>query len=338
MSSLASIGLGFSALGASEIPPFADEEAKAIFDEALALGISRFDTAPLYGGGQSEDRLGMLLSGIPRDSYVLSTKVGRYRPYGEVLADQRNNPTDVYDYSADTTFQSIESSLKRLGTDRLDIVYVHDCDNFVEDAVKHTLPALVQLRDQGVIGQIGIGSNNAPTHEAILDRAEVDVLMVANSYSLLTQDADKRLFLLCQGRTIGVELAAPFNSGILAVGSRDAAAMYRYAAPSPEVMSRTRKIEAVCEAHGVSLKQAALQYCARHPTVDRLILGLVAPEALRSNLNDLQAAVPQGFWDELDSIGIPSPTPHSTQSTHGFNKEKTQENCVKSKEHPIQGE
>lgn len=335
MSSLASIGLGFSALGASEKPPLADEEAKAIFKETLALGISRFDTAPLYGGGQSEDRLGKLLSGVPRDSYILSTKVGRYRPYGEVLADQRNNPSDVYDYSADATVQSIEGSLKRLGTDRLDIVYVHDCDNFVDEAVKQTLPALVRLRDQGVIGQVGIGSNNASTHEAIVDRADVDVLMVANSYSLLTQDAGKRLFPTCQRRKVGVELAAPFNSGILAVGSSDARAMYRYATPSPEVLSKTRKIEAVCKAHGISLKQAALQYCARHPAVDRLILGLVAREALRSNLNDFQAGVPQGFWEELESIGIPSPTPHSTKSTHGFNENKTQENCVKSKDHPI---
>lgn len=322
MTVVASIGLGFSALGASEKPPLPDIEVEAIFKAALALSIRRFDTSPLYGGGQSEDRLGRLLSGVPRDSYVLSTKIGRYRPYGEVLSDQRNNPTDVYDYSADATFRSVEKSLERLGTDRLDIIYVHDCDNFIDEATKQALPALIKLRDQGVVGRVGIGSNHTSTHEAMLDRAELDILMVANSYSLLTQDAGERLFPMCQRRGVSVELAAPFNSGILAVGADEASATYRYAPPEPDILQKTRKIEAVCRAHAVPLKRAALQYCARHPAVEKVVLGLVPPDALQSNLNDLQTDIPSAFWEELERIGIPSPFPKSNQTTHGFNKKK----------------
>jgi D-threo-aldose 1-dehydrogenase len=315
MTRLAAIGLGFASLGASEKPPLAADLAGKILESALALNIRRFDTSPLYGGGQSEKRLGELLIGLPRDSYILSTKVGRYRPYGEVLANQRNNPTDRYDYSADTTRRSIEKSLERLGVDKFDIVYIHDCDNFVNEAVVDALPALVQLRDEGVVCRIGVGSNNASTHEAMVKRADLDVLMVANSYSLLTQDADERLFPICQQRNISVELAAPFNSGILAVGPDDAMATYRYGTPEPEILNRTRQIAAVCNAHDVPLKRAALQYCARHPAVDCLILGLVEPKALRSNFADMQADIPPALWTDLAKIGVPVPKQRREKET-----------------------
>ena len=306
MTRLADIGLGFASLGASEKPPLTDELAEAIFESVLALNIRRFDTSPLYGGGQSEKRLGEFLSQLPRDDYILSTKVGRYRPYGEVLTNQRNNPTDRYDYSADATRRSIEQSMQRLEVDWLDIVYVHDCDNHVKQAAEYALPELERLRSEGMIRQIGVGSNNSATHEAMLKKADLDILMVANSYSLLTQDADERLFPLCQQKNIPVELAAPFNSGILAVSS-GATTTYRYAAPQPEILRRTRQIEAICHAHEVPLKRAALQYCARHPAVDRVILGLVEPQALRSNLADLQEDIPPALWTDLAKVGVSEP-------------------------------
>ncbi len=313
MTRLADIGLGFAALGASEKPPLADNLAEAIFDSVLELNIRRFDTSPLYGGGQSEKRLSKLLSQLPRDDYILSTKVGRYRPYGEVLTNQRNNPTDRYDYSAGTTRRSIEESMKRLGVDWLDIVYIHDCDNHIEEAAESALPELVRMRSEGVIRQIGVGSNNSGTHEAMLKRADLDILMVANSYSLLAQDADERLFPLCQQQNISVELAAPFNSGILALGST-AKSTYRYAAPQPGILRRTRQIEAICHAHDVPLKRAALQYCARHPAVGRVILGLVEPHELRSNLADLQNDIPPALWTDLAKIGVSEPMATGQQS------------------------
>lgn len=307
MTGTASIGLGFASLGASQQAPLADDVAEKIFEAALALNIDRFDTSPLYGGGQSEERLGKLLLGQPRDNYILSTKVGRYRPFGKVLANQRSNPSDVYDYSADASLRSIEKSLKRLGVDRFDIVYIHDCDNFVKEAAEGAFPALCRLRDEGVIGRIGCGSNNASTHEAMLDRVNLDVLMVANSYSLLTQDADERLFPICLQRNISVELAAPFNSGILATGPDNATTTYRYAEPEPEILDRTRQIASICKDHDVPLKRAALQYCARHPAVERLILGLVEPDDLRSNIADMQTKIPPELWIDLEKIGVPDP-------------------------------
>ncbi|AZV76982.1 aldo/keto reductase [Parasedimentitalea marina] len=355
-----SIGLGFASLGASQQLPLSDDVAENIFEAALALNITRFDTSPLYGGGQSEDRLGKLLKGQPRDSYILSTKVGRYRPYGAVLADQRNNPTDIYDYSADACLRSIEKSLERLGVDRFDIVFIHDCDRFVKEAVAGAFPALCRLRDQGVIGSIGCASNTARTHEAILNRVDLDVLMVANSYSLLTQDAGARLLPFCLRNNISVELAAPFNSGILATGPGDMTTTYRYATPDPEILDRTRRIAAICDAYGVPLKRAALQYCARHPAVERLILGLVEPDDLRCNMVDMQMKIPSELWADLAEIGVPDPIailekscrPGSqnyagrpvskrniqTASTAHENQKEDVGNYAKLQQHPISGE
>lgn len=356
----ASMGLGFASLGASQKPPLADDVAEKIFEAALALNINRFDTSPLYGGGQSEERLGKLLLGHPRDSYILSTKVGRYRPFGKMLTNQRNNATDVYDYSADCSLRSIEKSLKRLGVDRFDIVYIHDCDSFVKEAATGAFPALCRLRDEGVIDRIGCGSNNASTHEAILDRIDLDVLMVANSYSLLSQDAGERLFPLCLQRNISVELAAPFNSGILATGPDNVKTTYRYEAPEPEILNRTRRIASICNAYGVPLKRAALQYCMRHPAVERLILGLVEPDDLRSNIADMHLEIPPELWIDLAKIGVPDPiaslecnsAPRTqacagksvsnqdgqTASTAHENQKEDVENYAKLQQQPISGE
>lgn len=309
MSALAKpVGLGFGLLGTTNTAPISDGEAERMFEAAWDLAVRRFDTAPLYGGGLSEERLGRLLKGRPRDAYVLSTKVGRYRSYSAPVTDPRENPGDWHDYSRDATLRSVETSLRRLGVDHLDIVFVHDCDRSIEDALDGALPALKELRSQGVIGAVGCGSNLADTHLALLQRAELDVLMVAGRFTLLDQSAGDALLPVCRERGVEVELAAPFNSGILATGPDDSATRFDYQSPDNDIRDRVRAIEAICTAHDVSLKRAALHYSAAHPAVTRLILGLIHPDGLRSNLADLREPVPDGLWAALAGLGLAHPS------------------------------
>lgn len=307
MSTTASLGLGFGLLGTTNTLPVTDESARAIFDCAQSLGIHRFDTAPLYGGGLSEERLGRLIADVPRDQYVLSTKVGRNRLYAAAVTNPKDNAGDSRDYSHDGTLRSIEQSLKRLGTDRLDIVFIHDCDDHIDEAVSGAWPALNRLKEEGVIGRIGCGSNVSATHERLLERVPLDILMVANCYSLMQNGAAEKLLPKCIELGLEVELAAPFNSGILATGADDPKARYDYATAGAEVRERVRQIEQVCLEHGCTLKQAALHYCARHPAVHRLILGLAEPAQLMSNHADLQSPVSEALWDALDEIGVVNP-------------------------------
>lgn len=301
------VGLGFGLLGTTNTAPIPDEDAEAMFAAAWDMGLRRFDTAPLYGGGLSEDRLGRLLRAVPREAYALSSKVGRYRAYAATVANPKDNPGDWHDYSRDATLRSVEASLKRLGTDRLDIAFVHDCDDDVAAALDGALPALAELKSQGVVGAIGCGSNLAATHLALVQQAELDVLMVAGRFTLLDQTAARALFPACLARGIAVELAAPFNSGILATGPDDPATRFDYEAPDDDTRARVRAIQSICAAHGVPLKRAALHYSAAHPAVRRLVLGLTEPDGLRSNLDDLSLPVPPGLWAALAELGIPDP-------------------------------
>lgn len=302
------VGLGFGLLGTTNTAPIPDAEAERMMAAAWEMGIRRFDTAPLYGGGLSEARLGRLLQGLPRDAYRLSSKVGRYRDYAATVTNPKQNPGDWHDYSREATLRSVEASLKRLGVDRLDIVFVHDCDDHLQAALDGALPALVELKSQGVLCAIGCGSNVAATHLALLEAAELDVLMVAGRFTLLDQSAGKELFPICLARGVEVELAAPFNSGILATGPDDPATRFDYQFPDDETRARVRAIQAVCAAQGIPLKRAALHYSAAHPAVTRLVLGLTAPDGLRSNLGDLSTPVPPGLWAALAERGIPDPT------------------------------
>lgn len=301
------VGLGFGLLGTTNATPISDGDADRMFAAAWDLGLRRFDTAPLYGGGLSEDRLGRLLRGRPRADYVLSSKVGRYRAYGAAVTDAKAHPGDWRDYSRDATLRAVETSLTRLGTDHLDIVFVHDCDTHLAEARDGALPALAELRAEGVVGAIGCGSNLAATHLALLRDAVLDVLMVAGRFTLLDQSAAESLFPLCLARGVQVELAAPFNSGILATGADAAVTRFDYAPPSPAIRDRVRDIEDICQTHGVPLKRAALQYSAGHPAVTRLVLGLVHPDGLRSNLADLSTPVPDTLWPALAALGIAPP-------------------------------
>ena len=302
-----SIGFGFALLGTSNTNYISDEEAENIFQCIIDHGILRFDTAPLYGGGLSEERLGKLLIKIPRNNYILSTKVGRYRPYASHISNPKNNPEDWYDFSSETTKRSVEKSLNRLGTDFLDIVFIHDCDNHIEEAVNTCLPILQDLKSQGVLGSIGCGSNVAETHEKILKFAEFDILMLEGRFTLLDQSALGSLFSYTMSKSVDVELASPFNSGILATGSEKKNSRFDYMPVGTNVLKRVSEIEKICSKFDVSLKRAALTYSLSHPAVKRLILGLVHPTGLASNITDLSKPPPNELWEALSIIGIPNP-------------------------------
>lgn len=296
MASATKVGLGFGQLGNSVGEEAAEELVRLAFD----VGIHRFDTAPFYGCGESEERLGRILLGYDRAAYQLSTKVGRYRP---------DTVEDHWDYSRDTTLRSIERSLNRLRTDRLDIVFLHDCENRVEEASGEAYRALRELKAQGVVGAIGSGSVDAAAHAALLGRVDLDILMVAGRYTLLDQTASDELFPMCLERGIDVELAGPFNSGILATGPDFAAARFDYRQADDAIRNRVRAIEAICSQFDVPLKRAALAYAGSHPAVNRLVLGLATPPQLMSNLRDLTLPVPDALWMALAGLGIALPEP-----------------------------
>lgn len=302
------VGLGFGLLGTTNTAPISDAQADEMFAAAWDMGVRRFDTAPLYGGGLSEERLGRLLRGRPRGEYVLSTKVGRYRDYAAKVVNPKDNPGDWHDYSRDATLRSVDHSLRRLGTDHLDIVFVHDCDAHLSQALTGALPALADLKAQGVIRALGCGSNIAATHHALLRESDLDVLMVAGRFTLLDQSAATGLFPLCLSRGVQVELAAPFNSGILATGPDAPVTRFDYQPPDAALRDRVRAIQTVCLGEDVPLKRAALHYTAAHPAVTRLVLGLIHADGLRSNLHDLAAPVPDTLWPALQRLNIPNPT------------------------------
>ena len=226
----------------------------------------------------------------------VSTKVGHYRRYGEIGGDW-------WDFGADSVRRSVDASLKRLGVTTIDTVFLHDCDDHVDAAAREAYPILRQLQQEGVIGAIGAGCNQAHTLEALLDRVELDTVMVAGRYTLLDQSAAETLFPRCQERKVRVIMAAPFNSGILATGSAAAQTRFDYQPPDAALRARVRAIEDICQSHGASLKAVALQFAASHPTVSQLMLGFIDVAGLQSNLSDLTTPLPEGLWGDLQSAG-----------------------------------
>jgi D-threo-aldose 1-dehydrogenase len=268
---------------------------------ALDVGITFIDTAPLYGAGRSEQRLASALAGVPRDSYVLSTKVGRLiTPDGKV----------VFDFSRDGVLRSFEDSLRRLQLDRVDILLVHDPDDHEQLALEQAFPALAELRQQGVIGAIGAGMNQWQMEDRFAESFDVDCFLLAGRYTVLEQTALEFLER-CQQRGIGIFLGGVYNSGILATGARPGAT-YNYAAAPAEIMERVQRIETVCARYQVPLHRAAAQFALAHPAVTAVVLGAVIPAEVQANYGALFAPIPSERWDDLRREGLvreDAPTP-----------------------------
>ena len=311
-------GLDFSTFGFGGTPlallDHTSDAGKAVdlVDAALAGGVGYLDVAPFYGAGLAEHRMGEALIGRPRDAFILSTKVGR------LLRPGRDEPgpalpfTPVFDYSYDGIMRSFEDSLGRLGVERIDILYVHDVSpRWAGDAIEERFrtvmdggyKALLQLRKSGAIRAFGVGINDAEWCVRFAEAGDFDLFMLAGRYTLLDHSAHDRLLPLCRERGIGIVLAAPFNSGILATGAKPGATFFYTEAP-PELMQRTARIAQVAAAHGVALPAAALQFPLRQAEVLTVVAGSRTVAELEANLGHVQAAIPKAFWQELAHQGL----------------------------------
>jgi|KBSSwiStaDraftv2_1062776.scaffolds.fasta_scaffold229971_2 D-threo-aldose 1-dehydrogenase len=319
-------GLGGAPLGnlGSVMP---DEQAEDLVAAAWEDGVRYFDTAPAYGNGLSELRFGQALEGRPRDAFVLSTKVGCGLTPGEPEPGPWVDPAPYrmsFDYSYDGALRQLESSLERLRTDRVEIVYIHDVDvahhgaaqpqRFAE-AMSGSYRALAELREQGVVRAIGVGVNEAEVCMAAAEAGDFDCFLLAGRYTLLEQGAIADLLPLCEERDIAIVMGGVFNSGILATGAREGA-RYNYAPASPEILARVARIEGICARFGVPLGAAAAQFPLGHPSITSVVLGARRRQQQAVNHTFMTHPIPDSLWAALKadgalpaSVPVPSATP-----------------------------
>jgi D-threo-aldose 1-dehydrogenase len=319
------LGLGSTPLGnmyrAMDLPG-----AIATVHAAAEAGIGYIDTAPAYGFGLSETRLGQAIAALPRSTLILSTKVG----YKLVPADPAERTRGIwdqplpmrseFDWSRDATLRSIEGSLERLGVSAVDMIAIHDPDESIflkpgddphghshfKEAMEGAYRVLADLRSQGVIKAVGVGMNQWQMLCDFAAAGDFDYFLLAGRYTLLDQDSLAHLLPLCERRGISVIICGPYNSGILATGAVPGAT-YDYQPAAPEVLQRVRSIEAVCARHGVSLQAAALQFPLHSPVVASIIPGARSIAEVESNLGFVQQPIPADFWAELKAEGLIDP-------------------------------
>jgi D-threo-aldose 1-dehydrogenase len=297
-----SIGLGSAPLGGL-FTPVSDADAEATIERAWSLGVRFFDTAPLYGFGLAERRMGAFLRQKPRESYAISTKVGRLlrAPDGDAAEDdhykagQRERP--VFDFSYDGVMRSVEESLARLGLDRVDVLLVHDPDDHYDDALTGAFRALERLRAEGTVKAIGAGMNQSEMLVRFAEAVPVDCFLLAGRYTLLDQGALDALFPVCEARNIGILLGGIYNSGILA--NPGAGAKFNYQDADAVLVARALELDELCRKHGTNLKAAALQFCMAHPAVTVAVMGARNAGEVADNFAMSETAVPQAFWQEL---------------------------------------
>jgi D-threo-aldose 1-dehydrogenase len=301
--SVTELGFGAAAIGGLFKPSAADV-ARAAVDAAWDAGIRYFDTAPHYGLGMSERRLGEALRGRPRDEYVLSTKVGRLlvpnpAPTGSDLGSGGfavpDDLTRVLDYSADGVRRSLDASLQRLGLDRVDIVLVHDPDDHADQTVSEALPALIKLREQGMIGAVGIGMNQWQVPLRAVRETDLDVVMLAGRWTLADRSGAP-LLEACADRGVSVLAAGPFNSGLLARAWPPDDAHFNYEPAPADVLEHARLLARRSEQHGMTLPQAALRFPLLHKAVACVVAGLGSPGHVRSAAGWLAGPVPDVGW------------------------------------------
>lgn len=310
--------LGPLGYGAAPIGNLYREVSDAESTDALTAawdgGIRYFDTAPHYGLGLSERRVGAFLAEKPRDDFVLSTKVGRVLDPnpdfvgGDDLAFEfavPNRTVRRFDPSEAGIRRSIEDSLERLGLDRIDIAYLHDPDVYdLERGLGEGLPALAKLRDEGIVGAIGIGTNSADAAARAVREGDLDLVMVAGRYTLLEQPALVELLPLCLERGVGVVAAAVFNSGLLATDAPSANGRYNYGIVPPVTLAHAQRLADSCRVEGVALPVAALHYPLRHPAVRTVVVGSARASGVAENAARMSAAVPDSLWTRLRDEGL----------------------------------
>lgn len=307
--------LGLLSLGAATFgnlyEPVADDDVQATVDAAWARGVRLFDTAPLYGHGRSETRLGAALRGRPRDEYVLASKVGRLLVPADPTAPGDPSifadlpPVEpMFDFSADGVLRSVEASLERLGLDRIDLLHVHDPDDHLDQAVTEAFPALERLKSEGVVQAIGLGTNHPWVADHVLDRVEVDWLLLAGRCTLLDRSGPDEVFGTCALHGVRVQAAGVFNSGILAAPGPGAP--FHYVPAPADVLERVDAMVTVCERHGVPLAAAALQFPLQFPVVRTVLVGARTEAELAEDDDLLRLELPDELWDDLLALDPPT--------------------------------
>jgi D-threo-aldose 1-dehydrogenase len=287
------MGLGTAGMGNLYIK-ITQDEADEMVHLAIDQGLKFFDTAPHYGRGIAENRLGLALQGISRDKYVMSSKVGRVvTPDGDQYVD----------FSRDGILRSIEGTLKRLKIDYVDILHLHDPDQHYHQALTEGFPALAELRSQGVIKAVGAGMNSWEMLVDFAREADFDCFLLAGHYTLLDQDALPEFLPLCRQKGISVFMGGILNTGILATGAVPGA-RYRYREASPEIMERVARIETVCRRFEVPLNAAATQFPLGHPAVTAVVVGADTKGHIAENRAALEKPIPGEFWQTLRAEGL----------------------------------
>ncbi|GAB7106127.1 aldo/keto reductase [Streptomyces phaeofaciens JCM 4814] len=315
MSTLGRSGVEVTGLGLGAAPlanlysEVTEEQAHATVAAAWRRGVRYFDTAPHYGLGLSERRLGAALREHPRTAYTVSTKVGRrLEPSadgGDDLAHGFAVPAThrrVWDFTADGVRRTLEGCLERLGLDRVDIVYLHDPDDHAEQAFREGYPALEKLRSEGMVGAIGAGMNQSAMLTRFVRDTDVDVVLCAGRYTLLDQSARADLLPAAEERGVSVVIGGAFNSGLLADPAPTAT--YDYARAPGELVDRALRMRAVADRHGITLRAAALAFCAAHPAVASVLVGARSAAEAEDCAEQFATPVPAAFWRELRDTGL----------------------------------
>jgi aryl-alcohol dehydrogenase-like predicted oxidoreductase len=297
------LGLGLAPIGGL-YAPVSEEQALATVERAWELGLRFFDTAPLYGYGLSERRVGKVLRAKDRGGFVLSTKVGRLLVPGGDDEFWFGSPEleAVFDFSPEAVVRSHRESLERLGLDRVDVLLIHDPDDHFEDALAGAYPALDDLRRRGVVSAVGVGMNQAPMPARFVRTVDLDCVLLAGRYTLLDQSGLDELLPLCAERGTAVIAAGVYNSGLLA--DPRAGSTYDYAEAPAELVERAVALGGVCERHGVPLKAAAIQFPLGHSAVACALTGARSARELEENVRMLGLPVPAQLWADLKAEGL----------------------------------
>jgi len=314
LDAITELGLGTSPFG-NLFHETTDADTEAATAVSWQGGIRYFDTAPHYGLGLAERRLGAALRERPRDSYLISTKVGRRlvpTPENAHLQDDDGFAVPAthrreFDFSRDGVLRSVEGSLERLGLDRVDILYLHDPDDHWDAASTTGVAALIELRDQGVVRAIGAGMNQSAMLAEFVRHCDVDVVMLAGRYSLLDQSALDDLLPLAHERGVGVVAAGIYNSGLLSREVVPDDAHYEYQPAPAELVARARELAEICRRHGVTLPQAAVRFALRHPAVVSVVVGARDAAQAAGNLDRYDVEIPDALWEELADAGYVRP-------------------------------
>jgi len=282
-------------------------ESDQLIHTALDNGMNYFDTAPLYGHGLAEERLGRILGSVTKP-FVLQTKVGRVLNWVEKAdpvpwfpdADPHIQP--VFDYSADGIKRSLEDSLKRLGVDRIDIALMHDAENHIPQAINIAYPVLADLKRQGIIKAVGIGINFCDAAVEIMKSVDLDIVLLAGRYTLLDQSAQNKLLPYALERKVDITIGGVFNSGVLA--DPKPGATFEYLPASDEIIRKAQDIRAFLSERGIPLTAAALQFPLRHPAVTSVLTGSRNSKELLANMADFDLELPEDIWNQLEGAGL----------------------------------